>query len=186
MPRARGKYGDWKCLRSRVAYDNPWIRVEHDEVLNPGKGRGIYGRVCFKNTAIGIIPLDKARNTWIVGQYRYPLRRYSWEIVEGGGNPKVSALAGAKRELREETGIRAKRWKKILEMDLSNSTTDEKAVIFVATGLEFGESAPEEDENLTIRKVPFEKLYRMVLKGEVRDAITVAGVLRLKLILDGP
>jgi 8-oxo-dGTP pyrophosphatase MutT (NUDIX family) len=181
--RKPGKYGDWKLVNSKVVYDNPWIRIEHDEVKIPSGKPGIYGRIHFKNLAIGIIPLDDDGNTWIVGQYRYPLKRYSWEIPEGGGDLRKSPIAEAKRELKEETGISAKRWEKLIEMDLSNSTSDERAVVFVARGLKFGESEPEDDEALKVRKIPFEKLYRMVQRGEVRDAITVAGVLALKLRL---
>ena len=170
----------WKRLDSEVRYDNPWIRVIHDRVINPSGSPGIYGRVHFKNLAIGVIPLDEHGNTWLVGQYRYPLKRYSWEIPEGGGKLNIPPLVSAKRELREETGISARRWKKILEMDLSNSATDERAIVYLAQDLSFGNAHPDEDEVLKIRKVSFEQCYRWVCSGFIRDAITVAAVLRLK------
>lgn len=182
--RKAGRYGDWVLKRSKVVYDNPWVCVEHDEVLNPNNHPGIYGRIHFKNVAIGVIPMDEQKNIWLVGQYRYPLRTYSWEIPEGGGKVGTSALGNAKRELREETGLRARRWKKILEMDLSNSVTDERGVIFLATGLSQGEAEPEDDEALRVRKVPFEKAYREVVTGKIRDSLSVAGILRLKIWLE--
>jgi len=182
--RKLGRHGDWTLRKTSRVYDNPWISVDHDEVNNPSGNPGIYGRVHFKNLAIGIIPLDEDLNTWLVGQFRYPLQSYSWEIPEGGGPIGVSPLKSAKRELKEETGIVARKWKKILEMDLSNSTTDERGVIYVATGLSFGDASPEDDEALRVKKVPFEKVYQDVVQGRIRDSLSVAGVLRLKLWLE--
>lgn len=180
------KRGPWTTLSERTAYETPWISVSHHDVLDPSGRQSIYGVVHFKGLAVGIIPLDDELNTWIVGQYRYPLEAYSWEMPEGGSDRSLPPVEGAKRELREEVGIEAERWTEILQMDLSNSASDERAVIFVARGLTFHEPEPDQDEQLEQRKLPFEELFQMVQRGEVRDAMTVAAVLKVKLmILEG-
>jgi 8-oxo-dGTP pyrophosphatase MutT (NUDIX family) len=172
----------WRTLSSERKYNNAWIEVTEHQVVNPGGGRGIYGTVHFKNRAIGVLPIDADGNTWLVGQYRYPLWRYSWEIPEGGGALDVEPVESAKRELREETGLVAASWQKLLELHLSNSVTDEGAVIFLATELSQGEAAPEETEALSLRKLPFDEAYAMVLAGEITDVISVAAILRYKLL----
>lgn len=177
------KRGPWTTLSETPAYETPWISVAHHEVIDPGGNPGVYGVIHFKNIAVGVVPLDDERNTWIVGQYRYPLETYSWEIPEGGGKRDVPALDSAKRELREEVGIHAERWTEVLQMDLSNSASDEHAVIFVAQGLTFHAPEPDANEELQQRKLPFEELYAMVERGEVRDSLTVAAVLKVKLLL---
>ncbi|MCB0769383.1 MAG: NUDIX hydrolase [Flavobacteriales bacterium] len=175
--------GPWKTLSVEERYSTPWIAVSHHEVLDPSGTPGIYGVVHFKNLAVGIVPLDEDLNTWIVGQYRYPLDVYSWEIPEGGGRRDRPALESAKRELREEVGIEAERWTPILEMDLSNSASDEVAMLYVAQGLTFHEPEPDHNEELAMRKLPFEELYAMVSRGEIRDSLTVAAVMKVKLML---
>lgn len=178
--------GPWKTLRIEERYATPWISVSHHDVIDPSGQEGIYGVIHFKNLAVGIIPLDEALNTWIIGQYRYPIQAYSWEIPEGGGSRDLPPIESAKRELREEAGITAARWTEVLQMDLSNSASDEVAIIFVAQGLSFHEPEPDHDEQLEVRKLPFEELVGMVLRGEVRDSLTVAGVLRVdRLLRDG-
>lgn len=173
----------WKLIASKTAYENNWIEVQHQDVITPAGNPGIYGVIHFKNLAIGIIPLDENNNTWIVGQYRYPHKKYTWEIPEGGGKIGVDPIDSAKRELQEECGIIAQHWEKILEMDLSNSATDEKAILYVARNLEFTQSEPEETEDLQVKKIPFETLFQMVMNGEISDAMTIAAVLKLKLLL---
>src|SRR5262245_51962291 len=133
----------WRTLSSEVRYDNPWITVTHRDVLNPSGGPGIYGVVRYKNLAIGILPVDADGNTWLVGQYRYPTGVYSWEIPEGGGDPVLDPLVSAQRELREETGLEASHWRLLLNLQLSNSVSDELAYVFLGTGLTQGESSPE-------------------------------------------
>lgn len=175
--------GEWQELDREVVYDNPWIQVQHSSVLNPNGGRGIYGMVHFKNLAIGIIPIDEEGNTYLVGQERFPLDgAYTWEIIEGGGPLGHSPLESAQRELQEEAGLAAHRWQPILEMDLSNSATDEKAIIYLAEDLYPVEKQPEETEKLSIKKVPFKSLYEAVLSGEIRDSLSVAGTLKLALL----
>ncbi len=168
----------WITKNICQVYDNPWIAVTHREVVNPAGGDGIYGVVHFKNLAIGIVPLDDKGNTWLVGQYRYTLGRYSWEIPEGGGPIGIPPLESAKRELLEETGIEAQVWTELLEMHLSNSVTDESGIAFVAQGLRFGAAHPEETEQLQVRRLPFSQALEMVLTGEITDALSMAALLK--------
>lgn len=182
--KAKEHTNPWKTLSEKLCYESPWIKVFHHEVINPSGNEGIYGYVHFKNYATGIIPLDADNNTWIVGQYRYPNKEYTWEIPEGGGPKDRTPLESAKRELKEECGIVAKQWDMICEMRLSNSVSDEEAYIYVAKGLTFEEAEPDDTEDLTIRKVPFEEAFDMVMKGEITDSMSVAGILKVKLLMD--
>ncbi|MCW3101987.1 MAG: mismatch repair protein MutT [Bacteroidetes bacterium] len=173
----------WTTLTSEHIYDSPWVSLTKHDVLNPNGNPGTYSVVHFKNIAIGILPLDKDNNTYIVGQYRYPINQYSWEIPEGGGKLDVPPLDSAKRELHEETGISAGKWTKIQEMHLSNSASDEFCILYLAQDLSFGESEPEDDEKLEVRKLHFDELYKIVENGEVTDSLTVAAVLKVKLMM---
>jgi ADP-ribose pyrophosphatase len=173
----------WKTLQSTQVYESPWIHVSHHDVLNPAQKPGTYSVVHFKKLAIGIVPLDDDNNTWLVGQYRYPIQQYTWEIPEGGGERNLTPLESAKRELLEECGIIAQEWNLIQELQLSNSATDEIAYIFIAKDLTFTTAIPEETEQLTIQKVPFEDVYDMVQSGKITDAISVAAILKTKLLL---
>lgn len=171
----------WTILSSAEQYDNPWIKVTEHQVLNPSGGKGIYGVVHFKNLAIGVVPYEDGW-IWMVGQYRFPLEAYSWEIPEGGGPHGIDALDSAKRELQEETGLTAAHYRPILEMDLSNSVSDERAIVYLATGLSQGEAAPEETEDLKLRKMRLEEVYEMVERREIRDSLTVAAVYKMMLM----
>jgi len=174
------KKNSWQTISSREVYENPWIKVDEHQVINPAGGKGIYGKVHFKNKAIGIIPLDKNNNTWIVGQHRYTLSEWSWEIPEGGGPIKVDTLASAKRELQEETGLKAKTWTEIARVHLSNSVSDEVGYVFLAEDLEEGEMQLEETEaDLKVKQVPFEEALKMVMKGEITDSLSVIGILKV-------
>jgi 8-oxo-dGTP pyrophosphatase MutT (NUDIX family) len=168
----------WETLAQREVYQNPWIRVTHRDVRNPAGGAGIYGVVHFKNIAIGIVPLDAEGNTWLVGQYRYTLGQYSWEIPEGGGPVDGDPLLSAQRELLEETGITAQRWTPLLEMHTSNSVTDEYGVAYLAQELTFGTAQPEETEDLRVWKLPFSEALEMVMRGEITDALSMLALLK--------
>jgi 8-oxo-dGTP pyrophosphatase MutT (NUDIX family) len=172
----------WKTLKTTEVYDNSWIHIDEHNVINPSGNPGIYGTIHFKNLACGIIPLDDDDTTWIVGQYRYALNRYSWEIPMGGVAVGTDPLTGAQRELKEETGLTAAQWKKILDVDLSNSVTDETGVVFVAEGLTRGEPEFEETEQIEIRELPFDDLVQMVIDGQITDLLSVAGILKLAAI----
>ncbi len=170
----------WTTLSTREVYSNKWITVEEHAVINPAGGNGIYGKVHFKNKAIGIIPMDDLGNTWLVGQYRYTLNSYSWEIPEGGGLIGTSPLESAQRELREETGLTATQWQQIMRFHTSNSVTDEEGFVFLAEGLTPGENELEETEaDLVVRKLPFREALKMVMDGEITDSMSVAGLLKV-------
>jgi len=173
----------WKILSSREAYDNSWIKVTEYGVVNPAGGRGIYGKVHFKNLAIGVIVLDMHLNTYLVGQYRFPIEKFSWEIPEGGCPLNMNPIDGAKKELLEETGLKANSWEKILEMDLSNSVSDEHAIVFLAYDLEQHKPSPEDTEQIEVRKIPFDDAYQMVEDGTITDSISVAAIQKVKLML---
>jgi 8-oxo-dGTP pyrophosphatase MutT (NUDIX family) len=133
--------------------------------------------VHFKNVAVAIVPLDGNGNTWLVGQERYALGAYSWELPMGGAPGDEEPLAAAKRELQEETGLTAKRWSQLMRLHTSNSVTDEEGIVFVAEDLEEGEPDFDEVEDLQIRKLPFADAVAMVERGEITDAISVAALL---------
>lgn len=172
----------WKTLSEKKIYDNPWISLTEFQVINPGGGEGIYGKVHFKNLAIGIIVLDEEYNTWLVGQYRYAPDQFTWEIPEGGGALHIDPLISAQRELLEETGIIAADWTEIQRMHLSNSVSDELAIIYLARDLSFGEASPEESEQITLLKLPFTEAFNMVASGEITDSLSVAAILKVKVL----
>ncbi|MFB9842108.1 NUDIX domain-containing protein [Mucilaginibacter ginsenosidivorans] len=173
----------WTIISEKQVYDNQWIGLTEYQVINPSGNLGIYGKVRFKNTAIGVLPLDDDMNTYLVGQYRFPLSQYSWEIPEGGGPLGTDPLDSAKRELLEETGLKADNWTELQRMHLSNSVSDELCIIYLARVLRQFDAEPEDTEQLIIKKIPFDEAYRMVTDGRITDAITVAAVLRLKLMI---
>lgn len=167
----------WKKLESRVVFDNPWITVFEDRVVNPGGGRNDYGHVHFKNRAVAIVPLDEDGNTWLVGQDRYTLGAFTWELPMGGAPLEESPLAAAKRELKEETGLTALKWTELMQLHTSNSITDEVGVVFIAEQLKEGQSELEETENIELRKLKLKEAVEMAVRGEITDAISVAALL---------
>lgn len=173
----------WQILAEKKIYDNNWINVTEFDVINPSGGKGIYGKVHFKNIAIGIVPLDENYNTYLVGQYRFTINEYSWEIPEGGCLNE-SPLDAAKRELLEETGLKADKWEQILEMYLSNSVTDELCFVFTAKGLTQHNSMPESTEDLSVKKLPFEEVYKMVVENKITDALTITAILKTALLIN--
>lgn len=173
----------WTVLAETEIYNNNWIQVTHYDVLNPAGGKGIYGKVHFKNKAIGIVPIDHEGNTYLVGQYRFTIDQYSWEIPEGGGPLQEDALEAAKRELLEETGLKAKDWQQIGEAHLSNSVTDELAILYVAMDLTQYESEPEDTEQLVVKKVPLTTAFEMVENGLIKDGLTVLCLQKVQLML---
>ena len=169
----------WSTKKIITVYENAWIKLEHHDVVIPSGKNGVYGKVCFKNKAIGIIPIDKDGNTWLVGQYRYTLNAYSWEIPMGGGPISDDFLESAKRELKEETGLKAEKWTKIMTLHTSNSVTDEEGFIYLAEDLTLGETDFEETEEIEIMKLPLVKAVQKVMDGEITDAISIAGLLKV-------
>lgn len=178
------QHNPWQIIGDKDKYENPWIKVVEYQVINPGGGKGIYGKVHFKNIAVGIIPLDEKNNTWLIGQYRFPIETYSWEIPEGGGDLKTDPLISAQRELLEEAGIKAKKWDKILDMHISNSVTNETCVVYLARDLSFHETQPEESEQLSIKKISFDMAFDMAMNGKITDAISVAAILKAHYLIN--
>ncbi len=168
----------WQKISGKVVYDNRWIRVEEHQVINPAGGHGIYGKVHFKNKAIGIVPLDQDNYTWLVGQNRYTLNEWSWEIPEGGSPLGTDILQSAQRELKEETGLEAKLWTKLIRFHTSNSVTDEEGHIFLAEDLTQGNNELEETEaDLQVKKVHLAEALQMINDGTITDSMSVAGLL---------
>lgn len=171
----------WKRLESRVVYDNPWITVFDERVLNPAGGENQYGRIHFKSQAIGIVPLDDSGMTWLVGQDRYTTGEYTWEIPMGGTEHGEEPIDTARRELQEETGMIAATLQPLMRLHTSNSITDEVGFVFVATELQQGETAFDDMEDLDVRKLPLVEAIEMAKNGEITDAISVAALLRIAL-----
>jgi 8-oxo-dGTP pyrophosphatase MutT (NUDIX family) len=180
-PRLKTQPNPWKQQSNRQIFENPWFRVEQDDVINPGGGLSHYGKILFKNIAIGIVPLDENNNTWLVGQYRYVPDCYSWEIPMGGGPLNVDPLESAKRELSEETGLSAASWETLMHLHTSNSVTDERGIVYVARELSQGVTAFEETEDLKVMRLPLKEAVERVIAGEITDAVSVAALLRLAL-----
>jgi 8-oxo-dGTP pyrophosphatase MutT (NUDIX family) len=167
----------WTTLASRLVYENPWIRVREDRVLRPDGQPGIYGVVEFKNRGVGVLPVDADGCVWLVGQYRYPLELYSWEIPEGGSPAGESPEETAIRELREETGLTAGKLELIATAHLSNSVCDELAFIYRATELAHGPAMPEGTEELHAKRVPWDEAWAMLRRGEITDSMSVIALL---------
>lgn len=168
----------WIVKGVTQAFANDWFRIDEHDVIRPDGANGYYGVIRVRRLAVGVLPIDAEGCVHLVGQWRFPLGRYSWEMPEGGAEPGEDARGCAERELAEETGLRAREWVQVLEMDLSNSLTDEQAVIFIATDLSPGEVDPDPTEVLKIRKAPFSEVLERVADGRIRDSLTVAAVLR--------
>lgn len=175
------KINGWVQLSNEIKYENSWIRVSHHDVLRPNGTPGIYGVVHFKHRAVGIIPLDDNGNTWLVQQTRYALNAVTWEIPEGGATFMEEPLAAAKRELEEEVGIKAEHWKELMHLHTSNSVTNEEATIYVAKGIKSGVQKLEDSEDICVKKLPLSEAIDMVKSGQITDAMSVAGLLRLGL-----
>lgn len=176
--------GPWQVLDTEVAYENAWIRVRHDTVLTPAGDPGVYGVVEMR-PALGVVAIDDSLHVYLVGQFRYPLECYSWEIPEGAALDGEEVTAGAQRELREETGLTARRWTSLGTMSTSNCVTDEVAHLFLAEGLTEGDPDPDDTEELEVRRLPFAEAMAMVRSGEIQDSMSIIALLRAEELLNG-
>jgi 8-oxo-dGTP pyrophosphatase MutT (NUDIX family) len=174
-------HNPWTITGEKHIYANPWIELTEYQVINPGGNPGIYGKVHFRNQAIGVVPYENGK-VWMVGQYRFTLDAYSWEIPEGGCPEGEDALATAKRELLEETGLQAENYRPLLQMHLSNSVSDEWGLVYLATGLTKGEAQPDDTEEIMVKQMSVEELYREVEAGHITDSMTVAAAYKLMLL----
>jgi 8-oxo-dGTP pyrophosphatase MutT (NUDIX family) len=170
----------WTTLKKTISFRNAYFSVSERDVLTPAGDPGYYGVIHFLRQAVGAIPIDDEGNTWLVGQYRYPHDSYEWEIPEGGADPGETTLECAQRELLEETGIIASDWNLLLEMQVSNSVTDEISTTYIARDLSFTAAQPESTEQLAIRKLPLAEAIDLAIDGTIRDSISVASLLKLR------
>ncbi len=168
--------GPWRRRSRETAYANPWIEVYHDEVDRPDGSPGIYGVVHFRSAAVGVVAVAEDGRLLLVGQHRYAIDEYSWEIPEGGVPEGESLVEGAQRELREETGFDATDWRQLCRLAVSNSVTDERGAIFVATGLREGTAAPDATEELALRWATLDEVLAEIAAGDIHDLLTIAGV----------
>ena len=173
--------GPWRRRSRQVAYRNPWIELRHDEVDRPDGSPGIYGVVHYRNAAVGVVAVGTDGRLLLVGQHRYALDRYSWEIPEGGAPLDEDPLEGARRELAEETGFTAGSIRELFRFTLSNSVTDEVGVIYLATDLLAGEASPDPTEDLAVRWATLDEVLAEIDAGEIHDLMTIAGVCRYAL-----
>jgi len=174
----------WQTISCEKQYENPWITVTHRDVINPSGNEGIYGVVEFKKVTVGILPIDKKLNVWLVRQFRYSINQYSWEIPAGGADEGESLLKAAKRELLEEVGLTAKKWTPILDIHPSNAITDEFAKIFLAEQLQISASNLDDTEDIIAQKFPVTEVIQMIMDGKITDSITIATVLKAKILLN--
>jgi 8-oxo-dGTP pyrophosphatase MutT (NUDIX family) len=168
----------WRSHAARLVYENAWVSLTEHEAEAPTGFRAPYGVMSFKNQAIAVLPLHDDGAVTLVGQHRFPHAGYSWEIPEGGAPLGEDPLDGAKRELREETGLEAAQWRQVLLAQLSNSITDEVGIGFIATGLTQAEADPDETESFAIARVPFREALDLALRGAIPDMLSVAMLLR--------
>jgi ADP-ribose pyrophosphatase len=169
----------WKTLSSRVVLSNPWFKLRVDEVIRPDGKRGTYSTV-LAPTAVGVVPCFDDGSILLVEQYRYSITRYSWEIPEGGGKPGERPVQTARRELMEETGYRASRFRSLGRFHTSNCFTDETAYLFCASNLKPGEARQDGTEQIVTKRVPFDKAYQMAVEGKITDSITIVALFRMK------
>jgi 8-oxo-dGTP pyrophosphatase MutT (NUDIX family) len=175
-PNDEQRSNPWRRLETRIAYENPWLRLREDRVIRPDQQPGIYGVVEMKTIATGVVPIDDDGSTYLVGQYRYSLDAYSWEIPQGGGALEVAPRDSAARELQEETGIEAKAWHFLGQVHTSNCVTNEVGYLYLVRDLVHGASDPDGDERLEVERVPFDQALAMALDGRITDAMSIIGL----------
>ena len=170
-----------RLISSKVVYEGPLFRVRHDKLIEPG-GRRSERDVIRHNGSVVILAVDNStskKDPWIVveRQYRHAANQYLWELPAGKLDPGEEPLAGAQRELEEETGYRAKKWRPLIEYYASPGFLGETMKVFVAEGLLAGEAHPEEDENIDFRLVRLSEAIKMIDKGAIKDGKTLTSIL---------
>lgn len=172
----------WKTLTSRVVYENAWIRVREDQVIRPDGGPGIYGVIEIR-PSIGVVAIDDRDRVVLVGQWRYSVRRYSWEVPRGGSHPgETCMLEVAKRELAEEAGVRAAHWQELGPVDVCNGVADDVQTLFLATGLTQTNRQLDPEEDITVEWHPFEQAVSMVMDGGIAEVCSMAAILKVAML----
>jgi len=171
----------YTVLGRQHLYSSPWIRLREDRFRHRRGAEGLYVVCGFQRIACGVLALDDQDRVILVGQWRYPLEAYSWEVPEGGGDITESPFEAIRRELAEEAGLSAGTWEPLAFFHASNSSTEEEAFLFLATGLEVATGhRPEDDEELLVHREPFQDCLARVLRGELTDSLTVMALLTLQ------
>lgn len=168
----------WKSVGDETVFENPWMRISAHSATAPTGAPATYVVMRPKNLAAGVLPIHSDGTVTLVGQARFPLANYSWEMPEGGAPYDEDPLEGARRELAEEAGLAAGTWREVLRMELSNSVTDERAIAWLAWDLSEVATDPDPTEVIALVRVPFMSLIAEIDRGSVRDAFTVATALR--------
>lgn len=175
----------WKTKASRIVYENHWVRVREDEVIRPDGGPGIYGVIEIR-PSVGVVAINERDEVVLVGQWRYSVNRYSWEIPRGGSHPgERNMLDVAKRELAEEAGVLAERWQVLGSVDNCNGVADDTQTLYLATGLSGTAMNLDPEEEIVVQWQPFQEALRMAMDGRITEVCSVAALLRVALLRNG-
>ena len=171
----------WKVLQEEVRLSCPYFDVRQDLVSHAGRPARAYHSIRMKHRGVCVLPVDQQGLVTLVGQYRYVLGRYTWELPAGGAPIGADQLAIAQKELKEECGYRARYWLRVIGGDVSGGTLDGHSSGYIAWELEEGEPQPEAEESLSLRKVPLSEAVELALQGEVTSLISISVLLAAQL-----
>lgn len=173
----------WKTTSSRTVYQNNWISVREDEVIRPDGNPGIYG-VIFIRPSVGVLAINERDEVVLVGQWRYSVNRYSWELPRGGSHPgeETNMLEVARRELVEETGVKAARWEFLGTVDNGNGVAEDVQSLYLATGLTYAEMSLDPEEDITVKWMPFDEVVKMAMNGGITEVCSVAAIFKVALL----
>ncbi|MBV9759013.1 MAG: NUDIX hydrolase [Acidobacteriaceae bacterium] len=175
----------WKTISSRRAYENAWIRVREDQVIRPDGAPGIYGVVEIR-PSVAIVAIDDLDRVSLVGQWRYSVNRYSWEVPRGGSHPgETDMLEVARRELAEEAGVIAAQWRELGCVDVCNGVADDVQTLFLATGLAATDMCLDPEEEIVVEWRPFEEAVEMALDGRITEVCSIAAILKVSMLRNG-
>lgn len=174
----------WKTKQSSLVYETAWVKVMKNDVISPRGKDCVYSYV-DKADSVGAVVVNANNEIYLVGQYRYPMDEFTWEIIEGGIEEGESPLEAVKREIKEEAGLKASNHNLILEdFHIANGLTNERGNIFLVTDIiEEGAQSLDPTEKIVIKKVPFDEAVQMVYKGEIKDSYSIVGILLAKNML---